>query len=208
MRTNINKIVRDVKMIAKDVDVKLKNETKACGRGCSHCCHQLIPVHAMEEFHITRYVDENLNQETKSLIGINLKNWLEKFNEAMGEGIVPFDKFNVVVKTIAENKMTCPFLLNGECSIYPARPIACRTHYVTDNPSECETNVLRNGEAKGIKVHKDAFDRISREADFEQARLLTYAVAEHFKVNHLIKVGIESGMILSMMQRRGESAIS
>jgi Fe-S-cluster containining protein len=28
-------------------------------------------------------------------------------------------------------------LVNGECSVYPVRPITCRTHFVYSNPQSC-----------------------------------------------------------------------
>jgi Fe-S-cluster containining protein len=31
----------------------------------------------------------------------------------------------------------CPLLVDGVCSAYPVRPLACRTHFVSSDPLSC-----------------------------------------------------------------------
>jgi uncharacterized protein len=73
----------------------------ACARGCGHCCHVSVPITQFE----ARYMGENL-------------------------GIKP-----VELKQSVKHKLTdygshtpCPFLKQGECSIYEHRPLTCRMH--------------------------------------------------------------------------------
>lgn len=34
-------------------------------------------------------------------------------------------------------RVTCPFLIKNECSIFPVRPHRCRSHYMAGNPMKC-----------------------------------------------------------------------
>ena len=90
----------------------------ACAKGCSSCCssHQDIPVYPLELMGMSWYVIEKLRSPLR---------------EQLKQQLQSIDKID-----------TCPFLLNGSCSIHPMRPIACR-----------QFNVLNKACAEG----EDAF---------------------------------------------------
>jgi Fe-S-cluster containining protein len=73
----------------------------ACARGCGHCCHVSVPITAME----AEWMGENL-------------------------GIRPMKVKQSVRHNLSEfgSHTPCPFLANGECSIYAVRPLTCRMH--------------------------------------------------------------------------------
>jgi len=73
----------------------------ACARGCGHCCHVSVPITQFE----ARYMGENL-------------------------GIKPVELKQSVKHELSEygSHTPCPFLANGECSIYEFRPLTCRMH--------------------------------------------------------------------------------
>jgi Fe-S-cluster containining protein len=73
----------------------------ACARGCGHCCHVSVPITQFE----ARYMGENL-------------------------GITPVELKQSVKHELSEygSHTPCPFLANGECSIYEYRPLTCRMH--------------------------------------------------------------------------------
>lgn len=100
-------------VIDKGVSAAINREQKngrelACAKGCSSCCstHQDIPVYPLELMGMTWYVIEKL----QSPIREQLKQQLEQL----------------------EVLNSCPFLLDGACSIHPVRPIACRQFNVLD----------------------------------------------------------------------------
>jgi len=102
-------------IIDKGVSVAIARELKqgrqlACAKGCSSCCasHQDIPVYPLELMGMSWYVIEKLASPLRE----QLKNQLSNL-----------DKIN-----------TCPFLLDGACSIHPLRPAACRQFNVLDTP--------------------------------------------------------------------------
>lgn len=92
----------------KELDIRLKDyfesfgESIKCQKGCSECCEKGdYPLTDIELSYLMRGFME-LEPNIKSQVQQNIKN--------MVRGGV------------------CPFLINHECSVYPNRPIICRTH--------------------------------------------------------------------------------
>lgn len=73
----------------------------ACARGCGHCCHVHVPITQFE----ARFMGENLG-----ITPVELKQSVKHERTAFG------------------SHTPCPFLKNGECSIYAFRPLTCRMH--------------------------------------------------------------------------------
>lgn len=76
----------------------------ACGKGCSACCKMNVSISAIEA---------------------------ERLSAASGRRMVN------VAQPIRHSEdrfagVTCPFLVNDECSVYDTRPYACRAHYSFD----------------------------------------------------------------------------
>ncbi len=102
-------------IIDKGVNAAIERESKkgrelACAKGCSSCCasHQDIPVYPLELMGMSWYVIEKLQPPLREQLKKQLSN---------------LDEIN-----------TCPFLLDGACSIHPMRPAACRQFNVLDTP--------------------------------------------------------------------------
>ena len=100
-------------IIDKGVSFAINREQKkgrelACAKGCSSCCttHQEIPVYPLELMGMSWYVIEKLKPPLREQLKQQLQN---------------IDSLN-----------SCPFLLDGACSIHPMRPIACRQFNVLD----------------------------------------------------------------------------
>lgn len=83
----------------------------ACKKGCGTCCglHE-IPVYPIELEGISWYVVERMPPELRETVAANL--------------------------CAADASAACPFLVEGACSIYPVRPIACRQFIVFGKPCE------------------------------------------------------------------------
>ena len=86
-----------------------------CKKGCAYCCKDgEYPISELEYINLMLYYSK-LPSEIKGNINKKVKILLEKKREKMYE---------------------CPFLINNECSVYPARPIICRTfgliYYLND----------------------------------------------------------------------------
>lgn len=101
-----------------------KDLTVSCRRGCSNCCTQSVTITATEGVEILRYI-----------ISQDLSNWFVE--RLLKRDFIPpkfttndFAKACLEGKDVdlspPENQATCPFLIDRECGIYPARPFSCR----------------------------------------------------------------------------------
>lgn len=80
----------------------------ACKRGCNHCCHQSVAIPKSEAVAIAIATGKTLEPEGKN-------------------AIVPALSIAGLEQTQAKHKgAACPMLVDGACSIYAHRPMACR----------------------------------------------------------------------------------
>ncbi|MFL1672566.1 YkgJ family cysteine cluster protein [Paenibacillus dendritiformis] len=91
--------------------IKRTNRKIVCDKGCFACClNPTIPINQIELMGLSWYVSEIMDDETYERIAQQL---------------------------ITHSETTaCHFLLDGACSVYPVRPLACRVFHVFDNPCE------------------------------------------------------------------------
>lgn len=86
-----------------------------CKNGCSNCCYMGVAVSDFEAEAISRFTGR-----IKATKG-ELMAYVEREGGSEDYATVP-----------------CTFLIKGKCSIYPVRPIACRTHHnLNDDESNC-----------------------------------------------------------------------
>lgn len=77
-----------------------------CHKGCAYCCKEgEYPVSELEYINMMFYYNE-LEDSIKDRVNENISVLLKKHREKMYE---------------------CPFLVDNQCTIYPARAIICRT---------------------------------------------------------------------------------
>jgi len=84
----------------------------ACRKGCGICC-ELQSVNQIEAYAIRSYI-------------VNNKNFLN--DVCINDDVVDTGD--------TDNTDSCPFLRQQSCTIYPARPIICRTHGLILRSSE------------------------------------------------------------------------
>lgn len=89
---------------------KQKGRKPACTKGCSSCCktHETIPVYPLELVGITWYVTEKITGTKRAILREQLRDHKENGS--------------------------CPFLVDGACSIHEVRPISCRQFIVFGGP--------------------------------------------------------------------------
>lgn len=109
-----------------------------CSSKCSFCCDE--PVYVLEEE--IRYILENYSGNLQDL-KVRVNDWFNKVKDS------PLYQKYDSEKLTSENfmravewlklKATCPFLVNGLCSVYSRRPISCRSHMVMHPSPRCST---------------------------------------------------------------------
>lgn len=139
-------------------------ETLACRAGCTWCCHFSVDVRAVEVFSILDFVERTQTPDEKTRIYSEIR-----ANSAALNGMDDMERMRRNVR--------CPFLSQGRCSIYEARPQTCRNYHATDvagceasykDPDNFEIDpefapmVFQAGGA-----HVDAFTRAMREAGYD-----------------------------------------
>jgi Fe-S-cluster containining protein len=114
----------------------------SCQKGCTACCYQLIPLAEIEAYRIAELV-ENLPEPRRSEIKKRFDeacrhfyeiNWFERLDKSAC--LSNEDREKVVLEYFYEG-VGCPFLENGECSIYEERPLSCREYLVTSPAENC-----------------------------------------------------------------------
>jgi Fe-S-cluster containining protein len=94
----------------------------SCTKGCTGCCFIELHITVDEADLLLQYCEEHH-------ISID-RNYLEK-QAATGR-----KEFSAISK--------CIFLDNSLCSVYPARPAACRKHFVQSDPSLCDSETNKD----------------------------------------------------------------
>lgn len=95
------------------------NQLKACGKGCSYCCHFKVIADAVEIFALTGYVKTSLDQQQRDEIIQSARQNIEQ------------------ARTLSHQQQAtinqkCPLLLDNVCMAYPVRTIKCRNFHAVD----------------------------------------------------------------------------
>jgi Fe-S-cluster containining protein len=124
----------------------------SCRMGCAACCRMLVPLSPPEAFSLLEYV-EQLPEDRQAAIGrkltaskaelaaVGLLKRLESVADA--ERAIPDEELEPINQAYYALRHPCPFLENEMCSLYEARPAACRELLVTSPPELCQ-NLVEN----------------------------------------------------------------
>ena len=93
--------------------------TLACRAGCTWCCYFTVDVRAAEVFRILDVVEESFTPAEKARVFAEVRANSVALGK-LGEG-----------ERVTRN-LKCPFLSEGRCTIYAARPQSCRNYHATD----------------------------------------------------------------------------
>ena len=100
-----------------------QNAPVSCYKGCHWCCHQAVFANSYELHYLAGYIEKNFTAKERSDI---VERTEEKYS---------------VTSTLSEEeilkyKAPCPLLKDNACSVYAARPMACRI-YLSTNLESC-----------------------------------------------------------------------
>ena len=120
----------------------------SCERECSFCCEYLVSLSIPEVY----YLQERISEMDDIAQTPFLQSCLESARKILD--VEKIEKYNItdgndlsrINKWYKELELTCPFLINGLCTIYDKRPLACREHMVTSFPQFCQKNQEREPE--------------------------------------------------------------
>lgn len=130
----------------------------SCKKGCTWCCHQLVPLAPAEAVRLAEVVEAMPREQRRAV-----KKRFEKVVALMEKaGLIDREappgraellsaaagvsaQWDDASRRYYEGKIACPFLEGGACSVYAERPMVCREYYVTTPVALCEAL------AKGIR---------------------------------------------------------
>lgn len=117
-------------------DKAKKGITIACSKGCHACCKRpSVPFTAPELMAISWFASEKLSGSIRSVVKQQL---------------------------IAHETTTrCPFLVEGACSIYPVRPLACRQFFMAGTPCQDGEEVMESRPHDMVIPTKDGTHRVA-----------------------------------------------
>ena len=160
----------EIELVAADelIAGRIAGEKIACARGCSWCCHQLIVMTNREDgIAMLEAARDRLSTAEFHEVEANLR------EQASRIGAMPHEEAE-------SRRWTCPFLRNGECSVYDVRPIACRA--VLSSDSNCCKAMMQANEFEDLSVeHRTLVTEIGARAmalqiDINDRRPITGAV--------------------------------
>ena len=123
-----------------------EGKSVSCCAGCDACCSQLVPIAPVEAIHLDRVVDA-MPAPRRSAIRKRFAEAIERLQEEgmleRLEGAMVADNVDSAERQRIGNDyfrigLPCPFLEEGNCSIYPDRPLICREYLVTSPAVNCE----------------------------------------------------------------------
>jgi len=121
--------------------------TISCRMGCAACCRMLVPLSVPEAFQLREYL-EQLPLERRTDLLHRLSDTKDRLSQAglwdrlndVAEAprAVPDEELDPINQSYYALRISCPYLENELCSIYEARPSACRELLVTSPPELCQ----------------------------------------------------------------------
>ena len=108
----------------------------ACKKGCAWCCYQEVFAVTHEFLYLRDYMLQKLTEDQRKRI-------LDRAREKVRQSI------HLAVDEQLKLRTACPFLEDGSCMVYEARPMACRI-YLSSSLSSCKEEHDRPSNGKVI----------------------------------------------------------
>ncbi len=118
-----------------------------CKLGCYSCCQSYILINNIEAHILSQYIKREFTISQINALKLKTQNWFDWENSSPGR--YPGNTVKSE-KHLPGDDHYCPLLLNGACSIYPARPIICRASFVYSPSGAC--NKTKTGYTPHLKV--------------------------------------------------------
>lgn len=126
----------------------------ACARGCAYCCHLRVEIRPHEAFVLAQHIQTHFDAATQARIRGRIDDNLAKITKLSAEQHIGAG-------------IPCALLVEGACSVYAARPAACRKYH------SVSVETCRN-------AYADTSAPLTGHIEDEQVRLAGNAVALGF----------------------------
>ncbi len=162
--------------VAKGIELmESQGHQLACAKGCSSCCaaQRSIPAYPLELVGITWYCTEILTDPFRGPLKIRLMDHKE------GD--------------------PCAFMIEGVCSIYPLRPMACRQSNVFNKKCDENEDAYFTRREDVLKPNKKYTNRAF------SAMMPFYGITDHAQLQEVVEKGLMHTMAKEMHGLNWES---
>lgn len=129
-------VYRCVDRAANRVLARLETEdgiVPSCRPGCCACCKQHILVTVVEARALAEYIRLVFTPAGIRALKKRTRRWIDWDRRRLQRMAAEVR----LQEGAASRHPACPLLTDGRCSVYPMRPITCRTHFVSSPPRYC-----------------------------------------------------------------------
>lgn len=127
-----------------------------CSSSCSNCCfHWVEDVNSYEAAIIADYIYRNMYGSIDEIVAVAKKDLLEleRLDQILSERVAHYtdeqiasiDQVDLLLTSFYQLRRPCPLLdKDGNCSIYPVRPLTCRMYLSFSDPSRCAPEYINS----------------------------------------------------------------
>jgi len=137
-------IEKEILDMFKDADELIKKELESlqdkksiiptCKKGCVYCCRQPISISVPEAHAIGQYIKRNFDEKETTDLKTRILEWLSwvktELSTHLQQGLNE-------AEALFSYGQYCPLLKENECSVYPVRPLLCRSYFVSSDVRSC-----------------------------------------------------------------------
>lgn len=131
----------DLQELYSRIDAEVAAMDLPCAKGCGSCCYYAIFMTTLEGQIIGDYLKQ-LEPKRAQKLAKNLVGWIKHCQaEPAVDAALKGNNLQGIGNATFAAKIPCPFLLDDECGIYPARPLICRSYFHGEGPDVCATGI-------------------------------------------------------------------
>jgi Fe-S-cluster containining protein len=114
----------------------------ACGRGCNACCEEMVLTYDPEAERIARWLEAPENAEVRAGFLSRYPAWKAAVGDAparLADRVAAGDSAGYEAAHVAQwrRRILCAFNQDGDCAIYPVRPVNCRNAHAIETAERC-----------------------------------------------------------------------
>ncbi len=133
----------------------------SCRKGCTACCSYLLPLSAPEAMQLAGDIAEFSPQQRDEL--------LRRFDGVCGRIFASARPKSSTAESLGEwyagLQASCPFQVDGLCSIYEQRPLACREWMLSSSTADCNGHQPGKGDLVPVLSMTEALGRVTAELE-------------------------------------------
>ncbi len=137
----------DTGVAAREAAIAAQGLVLACKRGCPGCCDEPIMVFRPEAARVARWLKQPEQAELRAQFLEAYPAWKAKIGQTparlseLSSGAP--DAYLAAHEAGWRQRARCPFNREGDCTIYPVRPITCRNGHALNTNAHCDGSSAR-----------------------------------------------------------------